>query len=133
MKKTTRAYRFTLLGISALLIVALLVSVLPQATQAASSAATTTGTFSTSIRNGKVYITTSGYTGTEKFMVKVRNGGLPNPKWFKQGVLKPVKTATQTNVYALPKALFKVLYVQVCLKNQKNDRLSCKIALNPGY
>lgn len=122
-----------LIGVSILLIVAIFVSAFPQATQAAPSAATTTGTFSTYVKNGKVYITTSGYTGTEKFLVKVRNGGLPNPKWFKQGIIKPVKTTAQTNVFALPKALAKVLYIQVCLKNQKNDQLTCKVALNPGY
>jgi hypothetical protein len=32
----------------------------------------------------------------------------------------------------LPKAIRSALHLDVCLKNQRNDRLTCKKVYNPG-
>jgi hypothetical protein len=87
-------------------------------------------TFSARIDQGKLYLTINPYHDKAKFQLKLRNPQAAQ-KWFSLGPIKIVKNTGQTFVRPLPKALADKFYIQVCLKNQKTDRLNCKSVLNP--
>ena len=129
MKNIRKFYRIALLVICLTFVASMIAAALPQPAQAAPKTDPKL-TFSARIDKGKVYITISPYHEKAKFQVKLRDA-VTAKKWTNAGTIRLAKNTQQSFVHQLPKALAKQLYIQVCLKNQKTDKLNCKIVLNP--
>lgn len=125
---TNKVARIGFIALSLLLVAALLAIALPQKAQAA----TDPGAFSVALKNGKINLTTSGYSGNHKFKVRVRDGTASKGGFKDVGMIKVPKKVSSTFSFAIPKTLAKTLYLQICLKDQTSNTLNCKTVVNPG-
>jgi hypothetical protein len=123
-------YRLTLLTICLILVATMVAAAIPQPAQAAPPSDPYL-TYNAWIDKGKVHLDINSYPAKAKYQVKLRDIAEAN-KSYKVGTIRLAKNTAQSFTYALPKALAKTLYVQVCLKNLTNDKLNCKIVINPG-
>lgn len=121
--------RIGLLSISLLLVLALLAVAIPQKTQAATE---DTGSFTASIQNGKIVVSLSGFTNKHVMLVKVRDATQGVGGWKNLGKLKIAKNASLSKNFAIPKSLATTMYLNVCVKDQSTDTLTCKAVLNPN-
>jgi hypothetical protein len=121
--------RIGFLTISLLLVLVLLAVSMPQTVQAA----ITPGKFDAWVQNGKIYVRNSDYSTNQQVRVKVRDAGQGVGGWKLLGKIKIPKKTTQTNIFPIPKALAKTVYLNVCQKNMFTNKLTCKVVVNPGY
>jgi hypothetical protein len=133
MNKNQRLYRIGLVSVSLLLVVALLAIALPQkAAASVESNPDPNANFTAYVKNGKLYINLSAPKEDVKYKVRVKDAAKSTPKFYDLGWLKADKKQGQKVSYGLPKAIRSALHLDVCLKNQRNDRLTCKKVYNPG-
>ena len=135
MNKNQLFSRVGLVGVSLLLVMAMLAIALPQKAMAAVSAESKpdpNAVFSTYVKNNRVYINLSAPKEDVKFRVRVKDASKSFPKWYDLGFLTADKKEARQVNYTLPKALKKVLHIDVCLKNQNTNRLTCQRLFNPG-
>ncbi len=124
--------------ITALVLATLPAAALPQPVQAASEANLTISTleknytFTTWIRDGRIFINLGGFKYNHSFQVKLKDAGKSLSPWIKLGILRIKKNTTITRVYVLPTALVLKRYIRVCLKDQTSNELICKTILNPA-
>lgn len=63
------------------------------------------------------------------YTIKVRDGNASIGGWYKLDTVKIKKNDTYLNYYSVPKELRSSLYLQVCLKDNLTDDLTCKTVL----
>jgi hypothetical protein len=131
MQKKQALTRFGFVAISLLLVLALLAITLPQSVQAANSA-DPNANFTTYIRNGRVYISLAAPQQRVKFRVRLKDAAQSQPKFFNAGFLIADRKKAQSLNFALPASLKKTLHIDVCLKNQTLNKLTCHKVFNPG-
>ena len=132
MNKNQWFYRVALWTIALVVIISLLAVSLPQTAQAANNNLPTNATYSASGRKGKITINTAGFREQTKFKVRVKDAAQSQPKFYNLGSFIAEKKTSQTNTFVLPKALRSALWVDVCLKDQHNDKLYCQKVFNPN-
>ena len=135
MDKNQHLYRVGLVSVSLLLIFAMLAIALPQQATAAGSDDSKpdpNAVFSTYVRNNKVYVDLAAPKERVKFRVRVKDAARSFPKWYELGTLLADKKQAAKAIYPVPKALKGTLHLDVCLKNQHTNRLTCHKVYNPG-
>jgi hypothetical protein len=135
MNKNQLLSRVGLVSVSLLLVMALLAIALPQRAMAAVSADSKpdpNAVFTTFLKNNRVYINLAAPKEDVKFRVRVKDASRSMPKWYELGTLLTDRKEAKTGIFPLPAALKKTLYIDVCLKNQSSNRLTCKKIFNPG-
>jgi murein DD-endopeptidase MepM/ murein hydrolase activator NlpD len=63
------------------------------------------------------------------YTIKVRDGNASIGGWYKLDTVKIKKNDTYLNYFSVPKELRSSLYLQVCLKDNVTDDLTCKTVL----
>jgi hypothetical protein len=135
MNKKQLLSRVGLVSLNVLLVFALLAIALPQQALAAGNAEAKpdpNAVFTAYVKNGKIVIDLAAPKEHVKFRVRVKDAAQSMPKYFNLGWLLADKKVAQKVEYALPKALKGALHLDVCLKNQINNRMTCQKVYNPG-
>jgi hypothetical protein len=135
MNKNQLLYRVGLVSVSLLLMMAMLAIALPQKATAAVSAESKpdpNAVFTSYIKNNKVYINLAAPKEDVKFRVRAKDAARSFPKWYELGTLLAERKEAKKAIYPLPAALKKTLHIDVCLKSQINNRLTCQKVYNPG-
>lgn len=79
-----------------------------------------------------ITITISGLNVKKaSFNIRARNANAGVGGWILLGRLKAKKNTTTKSLYAIPKELQNVTFIQVCLKNLTTDELNCKVVVHP--
>jgi hypothetical protein len=123
--------RFGFVAISLLLVLALVAIAMPQKVQAASSV-DPVANFSTYVKNGRVYINLAAPKIQTKFRVRLKDAAKSQPKFFDLAWLVAAAKEARSVSYAIPPALKNTLYIDVCLKNQTSNKLTCHKVYNPN-
>lgn len=76
-----------------------------------------------------VKITAGNDEKKEIYTIKVRDGNRSIGGWYKLDTVKIKKNDTLLRYFSVPKELRSSLYLQVCIKNNVNDELTCKTVL----
>jgi hypothetical protein len=127
--------RFLFIGFSLILVLSFMVVALPQKAQAADdeTAMPANGKFSSRIANGVLYVYTSQFNKALPYRVRVKDAAKSQPKFFNLVKFVTLKNKDQlTTRLSLPQALRHVLWIDVCLKNQLNDKVVCRKVFNPN-
>jgi hypothetical protein len=131
MQKKQFFARFGFVAISLLLVLALLAIAIPQKVQAASST-DSTANFTAFVKNGRIYINLAAPKLTTKFRVRLKDAAKSQPKFYDLAWLIAQQKEARSVSYVLPAALKKTLHIDVCLKNQTSNKITCKKVYNPG-
>lgn len=121
--------RLGLIVLSLLLVAAILVATLPQRVQAATE---DTGSFSAYAQNGKIYISLTGFNQKHVFLLKARDAKQGVGGWKNLGKVRVDKKTSLATNFAIPKALSNNIYLNVCIKDQTSDKLTCRAVVNPN-
>ena len=79
-----------------------------------------------------INVTVSGLNVKKaSFKIRARNSTTGVGGWVTLGTFKAKKKDTKKMVYTIPAELRSSLYIQVCLKNQTTDELTCKTVIHP--
>jgi hypothetical protein len=86
--------------------------------------------FKARLVNDKLYIDIDKYPVRTKYQIKLRAPNAPK-QFYKVGSVRVPKNTAVSTVRELPKQLKAIPFVEVCLKNQINDKVNCLTIPNP--
>lgn len=123
--------RFGFVVLSLLLVLSLLAITLPEKVQA-QTATDPNANFTQYLNKGRVYVNLAAPRSKVKFRVRLKDATQNQPKFYDVGWLITDAKQAKSASFSIPAALKKTLYLDVCLKNQTTNRLTCHKLLNPG-
>lgn len=123
--------RFGFVAISLLVLLSLLAITLPEKVQAASTT-DPNANFTQYIKNGRIYVSLAAPRERVKYRVRLKDSSISQPKFYDAGWLITDQKVAKSASYLIPAALKKTLHIDVCLKNQSTNRLTCHKIYNPG-
>lgn len=85
---------------------------------------------SASASGGRIHITLARFEEDHEYRVKVRDASVGVGGWKTLGRITVDDDDRQTYSYDIPDELEDVLYLSVCLKDQRTDELICRVVLN---
>jgi murein DD-endopeptidase MepM/ murein hydrolase activator NlpD len=105
------------------------------ATTSTSSTSTTTTTatkgFTLATAGNRLVITVTKFSKKATYYVRANDGSRDNNNWLRLGRLRVDKNGNAEVSFQLPKGLRNTTELAICLKNVRNDDVSCVKQLNP--
>ncbi len=84
-----------------------------------------------SIAGKRISLSLSDFTQEHTYLVKVRDNRVGIGGWYKLKVVVVDEDTDLTLRFPVPEDLRRVLYLQVCLKDQFTNQLICRLNINP--
>lgn len=132
MAKLNKPFRWILIGLLAVAVIASSLVVAPQPTSAAApdAAVGATPRFTARIQGSKLIIDGSGFPARRGFFVKARRNA--NFSWTRLGALQADRNGGIRGTFNLPDELRKGYTLRVCLKDLKTSKAYCVNARRVG-